>query len=139
MAPRRHIGPHQLRFPQRHPRVQDGIPAPGPETPPSYRPVVNTVRSQLQIETSRLNSLKSTGPRSEAGQAISSRNYVLKTGIYATSEIIRGENPANLAALADGYYNRFQPSAPEQRALKQLNQVDRALSPGNPQLMPNRR
>jgi hypothetical protein len=74
------------------------------------------MRSALQNQTSRSNSQESTGPRTEAGKAVSSQN-ALQTGIYAEAEIIRGENPADLAALAAEYTNSFQPEAPEQRCL----------------------
>jgi hypothetical protein len=74
------------------------------------------MRSPLQIQASRLNSQKSTGPRTAAGKAISCLNP-LTTGIYAQAEIITGENPNHLAALAAEYFDRFQPDAPEQRAL----------------------
>jgi hypothetical protein len=41
----------------------------------------------------------------------------LKSGIDAESQIIRGENAANLEALAADYYHRFHPTTPEQRML----------------------
>ena len=40
---------------------------------------------------------------------------MLKTGIYANSLIIPGEDPAHLANLADEYFQRYRPAAPEQR------------------------
>ena len=36
----------------------------------------------------------------------------LKSGIDATSEIIRGEKAANLQALTAEYFDRFQPAYP---------------------------
>jgi len=74
------------------------------------------MRSQLQIEASRRNSQKSTGPRTASGKAASSLNSI-KTGIYAAAEVITGEDPADLEALAADYHNRFLPDAPEQRCL----------------------
>ncbi|MBZ5627029.1 MAG: hypothetical protein LAQ69_51400 [Acidobacteriia bacterium] len=56
----------------------------------------------------------STGPRSAAGKARSSMN-ALKTGIYANSLIIPGEDPAHLATLTDEYFQRYRPALPEQR------------------------
>jgi hypothetical protein len=41
----------------------------------------------------------------------------LKSGIDAKSQIIRGEKAANLEALKSEYYDRFHPTAPEQRML----------------------
>jgi hypothetical protein len=67
-----------------------------------------------QIEANRLNAQKSTGPRSATGKATSSIN-ALKSGIDAKSEIIRGEKPADLAALTAEYLDRFLPATPEER------------------------
>jgi hypothetical protein len=67
-----------------------------------------------QIDANRLNARKSTGPRSAHGKAASSRN-ALKSGIDAQSQVIRGEKPEDLDALAAEYLDRFQPSTPEQR------------------------
>ena len=72
--------------------------------------------SQKQTEANRLNSQKSTGPRSAEGKAASRMN-ALKSGIDAKSQIIRGEKAANLEALKSEYYDRFHPTAPEQRML----------------------
>ncbi len=70
----------------------------------------------LQISANRRNSQLSTGPRSATGKAASSQN-AFKTGIYSNSEIVRGENPAHLDALAAAYYSRFQPVLPEESCL----------------------
>jgi hypothetical protein len=75
--------------------------------------------SQKQTEANRLNARKSTGPRSVEGKAASSMN-ALKSGIDAQSQIIRGENAANLQALTAEYYDRFHPTTPEQRMLVDL-------------------
>ena len=56
----------------------------------------------------------STGPRSAEGKARSSRN-ALKSGIYAKSLIIPGEDPAQLDTLTEEYFQRFCPAFPEQR------------------------
>jgi hypothetical protein len=72
--------------------------------------------SQKQIEANRLNSRKSTGPRSAEGKSLSRLN-ALKSGIHAESQIIRGENAFNLEVLQIDYYDRFQPTTPEQRML----------------------
>jgi hypothetical protein len=58
----------------------------------------------------------STGPRSAEGKARSSRN-ALKSGIYAKSLVIPGEDPAHLDTLRDEYSQRFCPDLPEQRDL----------------------
>jgi hypothetical protein len=72
--------------------------------------------SHAQIEANRLNSQKSTGPTSPEGKAASSLN-ALKSGIHATSHIIPGENPAELAALTAAFLLEFQPADPNQLAL----------------------
>jgi hypothetical protein len=72
--------------------------------------------SQKQTGANRLNARQSTGPRSVEGKAASRMN-ALKSGIDAKSQIIRGENLANLEALKAEYYERFRPTAPEQRML----------------------
>ena len=69
-----------------------------------------------QIEANRLNAQNSTGPRSIEGKAVSRFN-ALKTGIDAKSQIIRGEDPAELDTLAAEYQQRWQPATPEQRLL----------------------
>jgi hypothetical protein len=69
-----------------------------------------------QIAANRLNAQKSTGPRTAAGKAASSAN-ALKSGIYAQSLIIRGEDPAELEALRDDFYSCHQPESADERAL----------------------
>jgi hypothetical protein len=69
-----------------------------------------------QIEANRLNAQKSTGPRSVEGKAVSRFNAT-KTGIDAKSQIIRGEDPAELDALTAEYQERWHPATPEQRLL----------------------
>ena len=60
-----------------------------------------------QIEANRLKAQESTGPRSAEGNAAPRMN-ALKSGIDAQSNIIPGENAADLQALADAYYLEFQ-------------------------------
>jgi hypothetical protein len=69
-----------------------------------------------QIQANRRNALRSTGPRSEEGKAISRFN-ALKTGIQAKSQVIPGEDPAELEQLASDYHLQFQPSTPVERFL----------------------
>jgi len=69
-----------------------------------------------QIAANRRNALKSTGPRSAAGKAVSCFN-ALKHGIDARSQCIPGENRATLEQLAAEYHERFAPTTPEQRCL----------------------
>ncbi|MGO9262933.1 MAG: hypothetical protein ACLQU1_42635 [Bryobacteraceae bacterium] len=72
--------------------------------------------TKKQIQANRLNSQKSTGPRSAEGKAVSSQN-ALKSGIDAKSQIIRGEDPAALDALAAQYLLDHQPQSASERAL----------------------
>ena len=69
-----------------------------------------------QIEANRLNAQKSTGPRSVEGKAVSCFN-ALKTGIDAKSQLVRGEDPAELQTLTAEYQERWQSATPEQRLL----------------------
>jgi hypothetical protein len=69
-----------------------------------------------QTAANRLNAQKSTGPRSAQGKAASRANS-LKTGLYARSQIIAGEDPAELRALADQYFLRWGPATPEESFL----------------------
>lgn len=69
-----------------------------------------------QIHANRQNAQSSTGPRTPEGKLASSRN-ALKSGIWAESEIIPGEDPAHLEALKVEYYERYQPATPEARDL----------------------
>jgi hypothetical protein len=69
-----------------------------------------------QIAVNRQNSQKSTGPRSAQGKAASRANS-LKTGRYARSQVIAGEDPAELRALADQYSLRREPATPEESFL----------------------
>jgi hypothetical protein len=72
--------------------------------------------TKKQIQANRLNSQKSTGPRSVEGKAVSSQN-ALKSGIDSKSQIIRGEDPAALDALATRYLLDHQPQSASERAL----------------------
>jgi hypothetical protein len=70
--------------------------------------------TQRQIEANRLNSQKSTGPRTPEGKAVSSQN-ALKSGLDADSQFVIGESGDEFAALQHEYITRFQPLTPEER------------------------
>jgi len=72
--------------------------------------------SDAQIDANRLNAQKSTGPASPEGKA-KTRFNSLKTGLYAKSEVIPGEDAAELEALAGDYREEFHPHTPVQMAL----------------------
>jgi hypothetical protein len=69
-----------------------------------------------QIDANRRNAQKTTGPRSAQGKAASRANS-LKTGLYTRSRVIAGEDPAELRALADRYFLRWEPATPEESFL----------------------
>src|ERR1700675_116207 len=69
-----------------------------------------------QIAANRRNAQKSAGPRSVEGKAASRANS-FKTGLYARSQVIAGEDPAELRALADRYFLRWEPTTPEESFL----------------------
>ncbi len=74
------------------------------------------VATPAQIAANRLNSQKSTGPRSVEGKAVSRFN-ALQHAASAKSLVIPGENEANFAELADSYHEQFQPVGPEEALL----------------------
>ena len=65
--------------------------------------------SKRQIEANRRNAQKSTGPKSPEGKAVSSMN-ALKTGLYAESEVLPSENPAEYEQLIARYYADHKPA-----------------------------
>src|SRR5712692_5993347 len=72
--------------------------------------------SQKQIDANRLNSQKSTGPRTPAGKSIVSTN-AFKHGIFAESPAIIGENTDDFATLKQSLYLRFLPATPDEEIL----------------------
>jgi hypothetical protein len=69
-----------------------------------------------QLQANRRNARKSTGPRTAQGKAASAAN-ALKTGLYAKSIVIPGEDPAELQTLTTQYLNTYRPTSPDERAL----------------------
>src|SRR5437660_3719389 len=69
-----------------------------------------------QIEANRLNSQKSTGPRTAEGKSVVAAN-ALKHGIFAKSPAIVGENSFAFLDLKDALLLRFQPATPEEEIL----------------------
>jgi len=72
--------------------------------------------TEKQILANRLNSQKSTGPRTDAGKSVSRWN-ALKSGLHAESLIIRSEDPESYEQLAAEYHAEFHPVTPRQRDL----------------------
>jgi hypothetical protein len=75
--------------------------------------------SLRQIAANRLNAQKSTGPRTPEGKSASSANPI-KSGIYAKSTFIPGEDPAEYDALRAEHYHQFAPATPDERDLLDL-------------------
>src|SRR6185295_14469435 len=65
-------------------------------------------RTEAQKESSRRNSQKSTGPRSEPGKRRSSRN-ALKTGMYSSEVLLSNDNPDDYTHLLDSYAAEWNP------------------------------
>jgi hypothetical protein len=72
--------------------------------------------SPAQLLANRLNSQKSTGPRSVEGRAASSMN-ALKHGARSQALVIPGEDPEALAQLGEAYREEYQPEGPEEELL----------------------
>ncbi len=65
--------------------------------------------SQAQMDANRRNAQHSSGPRTQAGKAASSRNRLVH-GLRANTHILLDEDPADFQALLDDLLTRFQPS-----------------------------
>jgi hypothetical protein len=64
--------------------------------------------TEAQINANRENAKKSTGPRTAAGQAASSRNG-LKHGLCADKHLLPGEDPEDFLSLVQDLLDRFRP------------------------------
>src|SRR5580658_5150624 len=69
-----------------------------------------------QTAANRMNSQKSTGPRTASGKA-ASRYNALKHDIFATTQIMFDEKAEDLAELAAEYHEHHSPADPGQRFL----------------------
>src|SRR6185369_5844774 len=65
--------------------------------------------SEARLAANRANAQKSTGPRTEEGKAISSRNAVTH-GLYTCSFILDGEFQEAFDKLKTDYFNRLRPA-----------------------------
>jgi hypothetical protein len=74
------------------------------------------MRTDAQIQASRLNGAKSLGPVTAEGKLASSRN-ALKHGILAANVIIKGENEATFLEHTAVLYDEFQPATPFEESL----------------------
>jgi hypothetical protein len=76
--------------------------------------------TEAQIAANRLNAQKSTGPRTDAGKAIASRNSEKHTKLARTL-LVSGqshqESSSEFSALCDEYYASFEPVGPLEEML----------------------
>ena len=67
---------------------------------------------------------RSTGPKTPAGKAASSRNAVTH-GLLSRDTVLSGERPEDLAQLRQAYLDEFQPATPaEEFLVRQLSSAD---------------
>jgi len=71
-----------------------------------------------QITANRLNAQHSTGPSSVEGKAVTRFN-AMKHGIDAASLVIPGEDPAELAQLAEDFQHEYRPQGATESVLVQ--------------------
>ena len=74
------------------------------------------MRTEAQINASRLNGAKSRGPVTDAGKLASSQN-ALKHGMLASRVLLKDECPEVFDALASELYDEFLPTTPFERSL----------------------
>ena len=78
--------------------------------------------TQKQIEANRLNSEKSTGPKTEEGKA-TSRYNAIKHGLLSKESLLKGENEEDLIELGKRLRNEIKPESELELIL-----VDRIIS-----------
>jgi hypothetical protein len=78
--------------------------------------------SQKKTEANRRNAQHSTGPTSDEGKSVASRNAI-KHGIYASNPLLPGEDPAEYALFRAGLLEALQPADAMQDVL-----ADRVIS-----------
>jgi len=72
--------------------------------------------TEAQINANRENAKKSSGPKTAAGKAASSRNRLLH-GLRAHKHILLDEDPAEFILLIHDHFDRFQPVGPSEEKL----------------------
>ncbi len=72
--------------------------------------------TKKQIAANRRNAAKSTGPRSAAGKARSSKN-ALRHGLTAQALVVPGENAADFESLLEAFRTSLQPADAVEEAL----------------------
>jgi len=69
-------------------------------------------------ERNRLNAKSSTGPRTEEGKAISSKN-ALKTGLTGRTVLLPSDDPAAFKEHVEAYFDEYKPQGLRERELVQ--------------------
>ena len=72
-----------------------------------------------QIAANIANKQQSTGPRTEAGKAVSSQN-ALKHGLTAQTVLLPGDDEAAYRKMCEGYFADHQPETTSERELVQF-------------------
>jgi hypothetical protein len=72
--------------------------------------------SDAQIAANQINAQSSTGPRTEEGKEVSSRNN-LRHGLASSQLLIAGEDPEEWQAMYDGFFQDHKPSNTTEAAL----------------------
>src|SRR5271167_4306696 len=70
-----------------------------------------------QIAANKLNSQKSTGPKTEAGKAKSCLNHYSHGFASSTAKLIFGEDPEELKGLVADLTGEYQPATPTEQIL----------------------
>jgi hypothetical protein len=72
--------------------------------------------TEKQIAANRANAAKSTGAKTPAGKAVSSRNAA-KHDLLARSFVLKSECPERFEAFVASFYAEYNPSTPTETAL----------------------
>ena len=72
-----------------------------------------------QIAANIANKQQSTGPRTEAGKAVSSQN-ALKHGLTAQTVLLPGDDEAAYRKMCEGFFDDYQPETTSERELVQF-------------------
>jgi len=83
--------------------------------------------TERQIEANKLNSQKSTGPKSPEGKAKSSLNR-LSHGLASSATIVPGEDPGEFKALLNDLTGEHQPASATEQILVEQMAINQWLS-----------
>jgi hypothetical protein len=78
--------------------------------------IAKKMATEKQIAANRANAAKSTGAKTPAGRAASSRNAA-KHNLLTRSFVLKGECPARFEAFVASFYAEYNPSTPTETAL----------------------